>query len=286
MAQSIGQYEHLRFGEADRPLNGLWRVPAQTGTGTARTGVVNIHGWAARFLGGNSYVDPLVSTLQKQGVGVLLAERRGTNVLGFFGPEMRGASTQPLEQEVADTRLAVEAAREHGNLERVVLVGFSIGATIAAACAAEADSGIDGVVLISPTLMPQWMGRVDDRHEALLAAANKAVHEGDPDRIIVDRHQAYGMPVAAGAYRSLSNAHLASHLAVLRERRTPVLVIAGSEDPAMHISYGQGPRDFMHQVVPDAKVLEIAGAGHDFANEHAALLAKKVQGFVGGLALR
>jgi len=289
--------ERISFGDSEQ-LNGFWCPPAGgLADGAVPIGVVVVHGWAGDPWG-NYYTDPLLNALHTDKVGVFRAERGGSHVLAFRGPQLCGASMQTIESELEDTTAAVRAAREYGRLGHVVLVGFSIGATLAAMEAVRDGAGVDGVVLISPTLMHNFMARIDERHADLLGVATELAEQGCPNAMVVHNHRAFGMPIAAAAYASLSKADIAPHLVRLNELGVPLLVLHGSEDPAIHLSYGvrdsatgewgggsEALRTFMQVHAPRARVVELVGAGHDPAGEHAELAAQEIRAFVGGAAL-
>lgn len=258
-------YRHIRFTAGERPLNGLFHSSSAPGRGTRAA--VHVHGLEGKFLGSNDFVEPYIATLGRAGIGTLLAERGGTGEKYWIGGQKLGASQETLESAVEDTRAAIEALKALG-YQGIILSGFSLGATIAAATAAKHPEGINGVVLLSPTHMPDWLAAHDDRHAETLAEAERQLANGHPEAIVIPNHRGYNSGFSAAAYHSLANAALGPTLRELSNHGIPTLAVYGGNDEAITSSYGSA--DAFEEYVSThtsfgAKVHQISGAGHDFA---------------------
>lgn len=232
--------------------------------------VALLHGLHGDLLGnGNTYVRMLRAQLRLRNMGFALLQRGGQGVDSYPGGTRGGGVSQTLEQEVADTRAGLRLLATRVGYERVDVVGFSLGATIAAAAltpefVSTFDASLGGLAAISPTRMSTWMAG-DPRHDRLLANADRLVAQGRGQEVVVTDHQPYYAPWQAGAYASMSRADILEQLRGMDDA-VPVAVAYGTNDPDVERSYGG-----LHMLVrgvedarPSALIGGFTGAPHNF----------------------
>lgn len=210
---AVPDAEHVRFSLPDVELGGY----AWWSTGRAPL-VLLLHGWSE-----DSY--SLVDVARKlHGLGVhavslSLRGWRGSSGVGDYG-----------RSDPGDLRRVVAQLRERGDVERVLLLGFSMGGLVALLSAAQVD-GIAGVIAVSPvTHLPSM--RDDTRSN---------VARQYFDDTITDEQWASGSPL--------------SHTESLT---MPVLVAVGLDDGVCPPDQGRR----LAESVPTSHLMEFEGMRH------------------------
>jgi pimeloyl-ACP methyl ester carboxylesterase len=223
------------LGEGRQGLS-AWLVPGAPG---ARVGVVTSHGRAADR---RDFLRHL-PVFHGWGAPVLLFDHREHGVSPGAGAGMALGM-----REAEDVRAAARALRaEVPGLERVVVVGVSLGASAALLAAAE-DAGVDGVVAESPfasvpRMLDGWAARRLSRLPVPVrvpAAWGRAVAE-------VSRRRA-GLPLL-----------VAPEDVVARLAPRPLLLVHGGADDAIPVAHSERLRALAG---PGAELLVVPGAAH------------------------
>lgn len=197
------QGDRLEWVSDGHAIDGLLYVPDFASAGKRVPLVVDVHGGPAGRFEDSDY--PLVRLLLAEGWAVLHVNPRGsfgygTDFLASIQDDLGGA-------DYRDIMAGVDAALARAPLdnERLALIGFSYGATIASFA----------------------LGRTD-RFKALVAAApvvNQISEYGTENSSWYDRWY-FGQP-----WRRLEAAWRQSPLSVVTTARTPLLLLHGENDP-------------------------------------------------------
>ena len=202
-----------------------------------------------------------------------------------------GTSPHPATREYTIESFArdIENLFEYFHIDRAVLVGLSMGGTIAQRFAVNNPARLDGLVLVGAT--PHGLGP-DVNAENVLRAIEKAgiarssqdvieksFASGTP-RAIVDfaRHEVIQTPdfVARAAIQSLNAADSRPWLTSIK---TPTLVVVGEED----IITPPGESRQLAHGIPSAELCIVAKAGHFPMLERPAAFNPLLRGFLSKL---
>lgn len=232
--------EEVRFGEPGGPLLGglLFRPGFSAASGSGRHGVVLVHGFPQPGMvpAAPSYgFGPVAARLALEtGAVVLTFDFRGTGVSeGDFS----------LSGWNADLVAAMGTLREVPSVERIWLVGFAAGATLAI-CAAGRDSDIAGVAAFAP--QAEFTDRAVDPRR-LVAQARAAGLLKDP---------AFPPDPAAWA-RELRTLRPYALAAKIPPR--PLLIVHGANDEVVPLA---DARELAEAAHVSAELRVLAGAGH------------------------
>jgi pimeloyl-[acyl-carrier protein] methyl ester esterase len=200
---------------------------------------------------------------------------------------------------------AAQAWRVHETLapltQRFALLGWSLGGQVALDLAAALPAGIERLALIATTpkflAAPSW--RCGTPRPLLARLIHRLYAEGE--RAVSDflalqvrgcapRTAARVLATLRGAMRTDGFAHpqaLAAGLARLRDGdlrpalplvRVPALVVAGQRDRIIRPAASRA----LAKALPDARYVEIAGAGHAPFLSHPGQFARQLRGFLSG----
>lgn len=156
--------------------------------------------------------------------------------------------------------------------ERVVLVGHSMGTQIVAETAAQRPELVSGVVLIAPTVNPRERSA---GMQALRLVQDVALARPK----VVALGAAYYLQAGPRWYLKKLRAMLAHRIELVLPRvAAPVLVVRGERDVV-------APRDWCEQaarLVPDGRVAEVPGRGHEAMITGGERVAALIAGFARG----
>lgn len=237
------------------------------------------HHVRAHELGEPDEVTPTFVLLHGLGVSstyfVPLAERLADHgrVVLLDLPGFAGLPTPPTPLGIADfaaiVRLTLDELAATGPF---VLVGHSMGAQVVAELVANPREGIVGAMLIGPVVNP------DERSLPRLLGrfAQSALRESPANA-----------GVATAAHLRCGPRWFAETLPALLhypiERRlqgvaTPLLVVGGEFDTVSPVGF----RDRLAALVPESRVITLAGAAHGVLFDHADVLAAELLTLAGG----
>ena len=185
--------------------------------------------------------------------------------------------------------LAADALRvlDHVGAERAVLVGVSIGGQVAMQVALDAPERVAGLVLLDTAARIRdrdaWEARRDEvRNGGLASGADAVVGRWWPASSHAVERRGYRnlllrTPVAGylGACAALRDADLRPRTS---DVTAPALVLCGAEDTATPPALVQA----LAASLPDARYVEIAGAGHLPCLDRPAEVAAHVASFMEG----
>lgn len=234
---------------------------------------------------------------------VFAATERALAGLGFrvltYDLYGRGYSARVRGAQDTDFFLAqLRALLAHeGVTAPITLVGYSMGAVIATAYAAEEGEGVEALVLIAPAgLLPvysdrvsriftapilgDWLARVFGgialRRELREHKTTATVIPDLEDRQAAETRMRGFLPALLSSRRhTLGTTQDEDHLAIA-ERGTPVLAIWGAEDPIIPIR----AMARLAELNPDAHHEEVAGAGHLVLQSHPAQVSEALRKFL------
>lgn len=225
--------------------------------------LVAVHGWA--FASG-AFADEaarLASTRR-----VLVPDLRG-----------HGRSSPGVPFGLAELAGDLAALAERLDLERAVLLGWSLGAQVALAALPRLRRRLAGLVLVAPTpcftLRQDWPHGLPAqsvevlahrvRRDAVRAVARfreGAFAQGELDdagrRRVASLHAALPAPDPAAALAGLDLLAREDLRAALPAVDLPVLVVHGDRDPICPVGAGRATA----AAVPGARLVELPGAGH------------------------
>jgi len=234
----------------------------EQGSGGAR--LLFVHGWQADHTVWNDVVAALGS-----GTRSVAVDLRGSGASsGARGP-------YNLERFAADLRELIEAL----GIGPVVVVGHSMGATVALRLAVDAPELVSGLILIAP--VPAGGGGFSPRGADFLratagdpAAARKwlsAMFAAEPDAGVLDRLCAAAgktpRDAALESFESWSNADFAE---ATRAIAAPAIVVAPERD---------NPEMYQRKVaalLPNARFVELGDCGHYAIVERPGEIAKLI----------
>jgi pimeloyl-ACP methyl ester carboxylesterase len=223
---------------------------AYSRSGTGSESVIFVHGWQAEGAVWAPIVDALGSN-----VDAITVDLRGSG-------ESRGAGgPYSLARYAADLRELIEAL----DVAPVVLVGHSMGATVALRLAVDAPQLARGLVLIAP--VPASGGGYSPKGEAFLkATAGEPVaarnwlsrtFAGTPDEAVLDRLCASAAKTdRATALESFEDWAHADFAESTRSISVPVLVIAPERDNP------EVSETKVAALIPNARFVVLPGSAH------------------------
>jgi pimeloyl-ACP methyl ester carboxylesterase len=235
----------------------------EQGSGDAR--LLFVHGWQADHTVWNDVIAAL-----GPGVGSVAVDLRGS------GESAGAGGPHNLARFAADLRELIEAL----GLGPVVVVGHSMGATVALRLAVDAPELVSGLILIAP--VPAGGAGFSPKGADYLratagnpAAARKwlsAMFAGEPDAGVVDRlcDAAGKMPrdAALESFESWANADFAE---ATRTISAPAIVVAPERDnPEMY-------RRKVAALLPNVRFVELADCGHYAIVERPGEIAKLIR---------
>ncbi len=133
----------LFFGEADRPLYGVYHAPEASGR--ARATVVLCPPIGNEYQRAHRALAQLSARLARSGCAVLRFDWRGT------GDSWGGLEEASIAGWVGDACAAGQEARARAGCERLFMVGLRLGASIASQAAA--STAVDGLVVWEPLIL-------------------------------------------------------------------------------------------------------------------------------------
>jgi pyruvate dehydrogenase E2 component (dihydrolipoamide acetyltransferase) len=197
------------------------------------------------------------------------------------------------DYSVAGLARAVTEALRQLELERVTLVGHSLGGAVAAAVALAAPDRVERLVLVDSTglgddISPDLLELLD---AAPSEAASRALMElfFHDQRLVLDagvaeHHGALARPGAHAALRAISSqtftaaGRQAAGDARLAQITQPVLVVWGEHDRVVPAAHAEAAR----AVLTDVEVAIIPGTGHAPQVEDPATFAEVLARFLAG----
>jgi len=237
--------------------------------------VLMVHGWMVS----SAVYAPLLEQLDLTGLKLVLPDLRGTGKSGT--PPGEGAYS--LEQYARDLWTVVEAA----GLERLTLVGHSMGGQLAQWLAAAYPERIDGMVLFnsvpaSGLAMPpdavglfRTSGKNPEKQRTILQLACKQLSPEAMEALLADAGT-ISEACIQNCFDSWTGARFAERLAAIA---APTLVVA-TDDPFL-------PPDFLREVqvkpIRRARLAHLPGPGHYPQVERPRETAALLTAFIAGL---
>lgn len=211
------QIEPFFFGPPGRELFGCYHEPAAWPA--REQGVVLCYPLGQEYLRSHRACRNLAAQLARAGFPTLRFDYYGTG-------DSQGASDEAsLEQWLADLRLAVAELRARGGVERVILAGLRLGASLALRAAAQTPE-LAGLVLWEPIVSgPRYLAELRARHEEALMrffAPPKDAAPGPRPR------ELGGFAIGEAQLAALEGLDL---LQVRPPRAKPVLLVEGETTP-------------------------------------------------------
>ena len=179
----------------------------------------------------------------------------------------------------------------------VTLVGFSMGAQIAAAYAATHNTRVKALVLVAPAglskltegsaaalwrapLIGDWLTRVAGgwylRRELVEHPSTPTVIPDFEDRQAAETRMRGYLPALLSSRRHLLSHSILPNLKHIATLDMPVLAVWGSDDPIVPLSaMGQ-----LAQALPEAHHAQVSGAGHNLLQTHPAQIASHLTSFL------
>lgn len=218
-------------------LHGLWLEPAAEQPGMSGVdAVLMLHG-----VGGSFYTTRLFNLaapkLQSAGIGVLLANNRGHDLITRSGgaAPLVGAAYEKVADAKKDIAALIDQAAGLG-ARQIMLWGHSLGAVKAILCAAEAnDPRVTMVAASSPPRFAYTTFRASDEWDKLAPSfdqANQLVADGQP-RQLMEVLRPAPMTIAADTYLDKYGPHENfDYVKLIPNIEIPLLVTAGSKELA------------------------------------------------------
>ena len=197
----------------------------------------------------------------------------------------RGAHSGTTGATAKDYADWLMAQCERKGLDRVCLVGHSLGGAVAIECALQRPTFLAGLVLLAT-------GARLRVHPALMTAIRSASEAGLPppsppglwrastDPSIIDASEEAAKQVpGTTVYTDWLAADTFDQMANIRAIQTPSLVISGENDSLTPTKYGK----YLAQQLPHSTYVELSDAGHLFPIEKPAVTAHTIQAFLRSL---
>lgn len=234
---------------------------------------------------------------------VFAATERSLAALGFrvlvYDLYGRGFSARPRGPQTASffVRQLKDLLRHQEVDGPIGLLGFSMGGQIAAAFAAEEEGRVDALVFVAPAgltpvasagrsslwtapVIGDWLTRVFGgmllRRELVEHRSIATVVPDLEDRQAAETRKRGFLPAVLSSRRNILSRSSAAHHKRIQQDGTPVLAIWGTDDPVIPLSaMGQ-----MAVANPDARHVQISGAGHNLLQTHLKEVARALAGFL------
>ncbi|MDA8586698.1 alpha/beta hydrolase [Rhodobacteraceae bacterium] len=179
----------------------------------------------------------------------------------------------------------------------VTILGFSMGAQIATAFAAEEGPMIDALILAAPAglspatlgtrsglwqapIIGDWLTRVFGgwvlRRELTEHRSIATVIPDLEDRQAAETHMRGFLPAVLSSRRHLMSQPLIDNLKRCQNHGTPLLALWGKDDPIVPLS----AMGTLTRYAPDAQHGQIAGAGHNLLQTHPSQIAAHLGHFL------
>jgi pimeloyl-ACP methyl ester carboxylesterase len=222
---------------------------------------------------------PLDHTIWEEVIGYLQSKCQ------LIVPDLRGfglSSTPASSYSMDDMASDIAGLLDHLKLDKVTLIGHSMGGYIGLAFARLYPNRVAGLVLVSSQAQGDSPEQKKGRYETAGLVVEKGVEivlgnmatklsadEGiqEPIRKIIVRQEPIGV---AGALKAM--AERPDSLPVLAGAPFPILIVHGDNDQLIPIERAQ----LMKESSPAADLITLAGVGHMPMMESASELAKEV----------
>lgn len=195
-----------------------------------------------------------------------------------------GKSTAPLLTSAEDCARHLEDMRIALGLDAIFAIGQSMGGAVVQCYARDFPQTCRGIVVAhsaaSFDVSPQRLLQIETHWPTAqkeFASRQVSHHAGESLRLQAQALVAQREPVVMVNDLRLCNAFCAQAWAA--QVKTPVLVIAGDEDPA----YGTSRAGELQSLYPNARVEILARCGHNGVLEQPSAFAAAVDGFVSSL---
>lgn len=209
-----------------------------------------------------------------------LRERAETAVYALDLPA-HGRSDPPAHKSVDGYANFVQAWMQALNLQRVVLVGHSMGGAIAQTLGLRRLTAVVGLILIgtsarlrvTPTILNNLPHQPTPAIDFIQQYAWSPTAPADVKATARQRLVNADPAVLLADYRACNQFDLVGQLSPID---VPTLVISGSEDKMTPAKYGR----LLADEIPTSRFVEIGGAGHYIMQEAPAAVATTVQQFL------
>jgi alpha-beta hydrolase superfamily lysophospholipase len=264
---------------------------------------LHVHGFAGDGHT-NRFLDSLRLAYADAGTSFFSFDTRGSSAIGWSNRNGQavtiGSKYETFPDSIHDIQGAAQVVKERG-AQQLIIQGHSLGTSkVVNYCLNREERNalpIAGVVLLSPVNMPRWAAQQDPKHhQEYLDKAYTLLDEGKPTAHLVDEW-AYGTPISAQAYVSLSEKGgavdvysprgLGPHSALLSKLVIPTLIVCGGQDEAIQQTHGdiyEWERDMRTIAPSNSEIHIINGATHGFEG-YEQELASIVGEFAGRIAL-
>ncbi len=181
--------------------------------------------------------------------------------------------------------------------DKLTVIGFSMGAQIAAAFAAEDGARIDALILAAPAgvvpisddsksalwyrpVIGDWLTRVAGgwalRRELVEHRTTPTIIPDLEDRQAAETRMRGFLPALLSSRRNILKTSLLPDLLRVARLDIPVLAIWGNEDPVVPLS----AMGILARNAPDTHHAQISGAGHNLLQTHPAQVADQLTKFL------
>ena len=198
-------------------------------------------------------------------------------------PDLPGHGASSARQQTGITGYAcdIETLIDHLGLERLIIVGHSMGGMIATELAAKLGDRVEALVILASSLTPAmpddgFLAMAIERFSDPIDPADPFFDDWhgcarpvDPAFLAVARREAAAMP--ADVWRRIFKGMSSLDLRKLAGTVTcPVLALSGADDPL----FGPDEQARLVAAFPNARGRTLAGHGHNLHWEDPALVAK------------
>jgi pimeloyl-ACP methyl ester carboxylesterase len=255
-------------------LDGALASPAAP----TKTGAIVLHGIGGNFYG-STMLKSLAGLLIERGYATILANTRGHDHVANYRSRRIGAAVEAVKSCVSDLRAWRDFLRTRG-VEKVILVGHSLGAIKSIYFARERPEHISGVVAISPALLSyeRFVAKNDPAFHESIGTAMSLVERGFPETFFEAKFP-FPMVFTAGAYvDKYGPAEEYNYLRLMEEVATPTAFIFGGEEmklptPAFfgldrEVAELKKQRNWSHVALET-----VTGADHSYQEQRKELLA-------------
>jgi len=237
--------------------------------GEGRPALILIHGWASRL----DHWQPIVAPLARDH-RVLRLDLRG------HGRSEAPPSGYSMRQFADDTAALARSRR----IRRAVVVGHSLGSTVALEMARRHPRLVAGVVMVDGILtqyatartiedLPLWRAFADQPYEEAMVELYSSFFPDPRDAALAERVVADAAKTPEHAALASFRASLTSNLpAIAKQVRQPVLYIDGG--------HNLRPAAAVHEILPRASYAQAALSGHFIQLEVPDQLAAMIRRFV------